>query len=999
MNFFLMGLFKIYNVFYIYLRPGGNSLPIQINNYLFNYTKMRNNYFFNTTVFLTFTLLVSTLIPTGSKADTLNVSSSITPEQMVQDILIGGGVVTSNITYSGASMSRGKFCGGPGNIGIENGILLTSGNVTIAPGPNNNDGAGSNSGQGGDPDLTDIANVSTFDACVLEFDFIPQSTIVSFRYVFGSEEYHEYVDQFNDAFGFFISGPGISGPYSNNSKNIALIPLTDIPVTINTVNCGNPYNCFENCDACQFFVNNTHHFTQYDAFTKVLSAWATVIPCETYHIKLAIADGADHNFDSGVFLEAGSFSSVGISNQLVYNEQDFDYLIEGCNNTQIKFQLSILPDADFYLPLTISGTAINGVDYHEIPDSVYFQQGHSQASFDIISIADNLTEWFENIRIVYNSSLCSIDYDTIIIALKDYQLSLDMTPDTTINCATEAHIGVENINGFEPFTLIWSTGDTTPYITVSPLITTTYYLTCAALCDSMTTDSVTVYVNGPETNAGEDQSIPYGTTTILQGSAGQGSGDYTYSWEPAALLSDPTSPTPITNEMEATTQFTLTITDLAGGCQDVDQVMVFVTGGPLNVGPTASPNAICPGETAQLFSYAAGGSENYSFTWTSSPAGFSSDLPNPVVQPYMTTTYHVLVNDGYNVVDASVTVTVHVLPVAEAGENDTIWYGTYGHLFGDAYMGSGTYSWFWEPADKLINPYAQNPVTKQLTETTLFRLTVSDNETGCDSQFEDLVTVVVKGGALMVAADVTDAMICTGTSTQLHALPSGGNPEYTFNWTSDPPGFTSIEQDPVIWPEDNAYYTVEVYDGYNYFTSAPVHVSVSDPPAVSLGADLFRCPYDTVTLTATPGAGWNYYWSNGSIDQSVMVVTTGIGFDIKTIWVEVENADGCMNTDTIRVIFDFATCTGIEENDAETNVMIYPNPSDGKFNIEWNGLSGHVEMQITDIHGNIVIENKVLVPISGEYKDVLNLSGHPDGIYLLRLVSDERVVVRKMILN
>jgi hypothetical protein len=243
---------------------------------------MKNAYFHKLFLSLSAFLIVSLIFSFHSKADTLHVSSSITPQQMVQEVLIGGGIVTSNISYTGNNISRGEFWGGPGNVGIGEGIILTSGNVTLAPGPNNSGSAGANSGQGGDPDLSMIAGVSTFDACILEFDFIPQSSTVSFKYVFGSEEYHEYVNQFNDAFGFFISGPGITGPFSNNAMNIALIPLSNTPVTINTVNCGNPYDCENHCTNCVFFVNNYQQFTQYDAFTTVLRAWATVIPCETY---------------------------------------------------------------------------------------------------------------------------------------------------------------------------------------------------------------------------------------------------------------------------------------------------------------------------------------------------------------------------------------------------------------------------------------------------------------------------------------------------------------------------------------------------------------------------------------------------------------------------------------------------------------------------------------------------------------------------------------------
>ena len=959
---------------------------------------MKNSYFHELILFPATSLVMSFFISFQVEADTLHVSSNITPEQMVQEILIGGGVVTSNITYTGNNISRGKFWGGPGNINLEDGLILTSGSVNISPGPNNSGGASYGAGQAGDPDLTALAGVSTHDACILEFDFIPQSSTVSFKYVFSSEEYHEYVNQFNDAFGFFISGPGISGPYTNNAKNIALIPLSETPVTINTVNCGNPYNCADHCMNCQFFVNNTQQFTQYDAFTTVLRAWATVIPCETYHIKLAIGDGLDDAYDSGVFLEANSFSSVGIASQITYTEAPYvNFAIEGCSNVNIMFSLSEQPDADFYLPLIISGSAINGIDYEEIPDSVFFQVGYSQAWMDIITIRDQQTEWFENIRIVYNSSLCDIDYDTILINLVDYKLSPEMTPDTTINCATEAHIGIEYIDGFGPYSINWNTGDTTAYITVSPLISTTYYVTVFALCDSMTTDSVRVIVNGPQSSAGPDLSIPYGTNTSLQGSASQGSGEYTYSWQPADKLIDPFVPTPTTIQMEQTTQFTLTITDLAGGCQDVDQMILFVTGGPLNAGPVASPDSICLGESSLLHPYVSGGSENYNFTWTSNPPGFNSNIPEPIVEPSVTTTYYVTINDGYNSITGDVTVVVKDLPVPEAGENDTIWNGTKGYLYASGSQGSGNYTWIWDPFDKLLNPYSPDPTTVKLYETTLFRLRITDNVTGCMSAGEDLVTVVVIGGPLFVSAAVTDPLICRGDSTQLHALPTGGNQgQYSYIWSSVPAGFSDTLREPYISPIANTTFIVKVFDQFNYY-EASVDVEVSQPPVVYLGADTLVCPYDTVTLTANvPGI---YYWSNGSDEPSISIATTGIGFDMKKIWLRVENENGCYGVDTISVFFDFSQCSGIEEQPKDADIYIYPNPTTGQVQVEWKSMSGNVKMQISDIHGNMIYDWVIQAPPSGDYKGSFSLKGHPEGVYLLKLTGDKKVLVRKILLQ
>ena len=316
-----------------------------------------------------------------ANSQVLEVTSETTPEDMVE-ILIGSGLSYDNVIYTGNEISRGNFWGGPGNIGVSNGIILTSGNVTVAPGPNNNGGSGWNSGQGGDPDLNAIAGVSTFDACVLEFDFVPEFNYTWFQYVFCSEEYHEYVNQFNDAFGFFISGPGISGPYSNNSENIALIPLSSIPVSINTVNCGNPYDCSQSCTNCQFFVNNTQQFTQYDAFTTVLTAWIETEPMQTYHIKLAVGDGIDHVFDSGVFLQASSFCSgpltgVGQDNQQgiddnfqVYPVPAGDVLnISSQNGQKLDIQLV---GQDGRCIKSASGNSQIAIDISTVPPGVYF---------------------------------------------------------------------------------------------------------------------------------------------------------------------------------------------------------------------------------------------------------------------------------------------------------------------------------------------------------------------------------------------------------------------------------------------------------------------------------------------------------------------------------------------------------------------------------------------------------------------------------------------------
>ena len=172
----------------------------------------------------------------------LTVTGGLTANDLAQ-MLAGPGIAVSNATLTGSAQACGSFNGTSSNIGMNSGIILCTGPITIAPGPNNSGSAGSDNGQPGNSELNSLAGANTFNAFVLEFDFIPLSSTVEFDYVFGSEEYPEYVNSgYNDAFAFFISGPGIVG-----QQNMALIPGTAIPVTIDNLNIGS-YS--------QYYVNN-----------------------------------------------------------------------------------------------------------------------------------------------------------------------------------------------------------------------------------------------------------------------------------------------------------------------------------------------------------------------------------------------------------------------------------------------------------------------------------------------------------------------------------------------------------------------------------------------------------------------------------------------------------------------------------------------------------------------------------------------------------------------
>lgn len=202
----------------------------------------------------------------------------------------GGGLQITNVTYKGALGASGVFSTtNASTLGFANGVVLTTGCATGVVGPSNTGSYGCNTSGAGDADLQGLIAGVTYDAAVLEFDFVPESDVVSFKYVFGSEEYPEYVgSQFNDVFAFFIDG-----------VNRALIPLTNQPVAINTLNA--------TAHAELYRANDGTIDTQLDGLTVVISIEATVTPGVKSHMKLAIADVGDHSWDSAVFIQTGSF--------------------------------------------------------------------------------------------------------------------------------------------------------------------------------------------------------------------------------------------------------------------------------------------------------------------------------------------------------------------------------------------------------------------------------------------------------------------------------------------------------------------------------------------------------------------------------------------------------------------------------------------------------------------------------------------------------------------
>ena len=334
-------------------------------------------------------------------------SSGQTAASLVTSVLMGNGVSVSNVRFnnqtgvlnSSTGAQLGTFTNNLGvfpGLGFSSGLIVTTGNINIAPGPNNSGSAGNSVSSGMScPELANLVGGSIYNPAVLEFDFVTIASVVTFNYVFASEEYPEYVgSSYNDVFGFFVTDL-----VTHQTYNIAHVPGTTIPVAINNVN-QNSYSAYYHP------VANNSYDMQYDAYIGPFSATMSVVPCRNYHIKIAITNVGDGAFDSAVFLEAQSFSGNVVELDVEYDNPDVPYIIYGCNNGTFTVELDHPLDQDSTFHLTFDGTAVNGVDIQQIPSDITIHAGDSAISFPIIPLANPSSDTL-TFTISYTSTNCT----------------------------------------------------------------------------------------------------------------------------------------------------------------------------------------------------------------------------------------------------------------------------------------------------------------------------------------------------------------------------------------------------------------------------------------------------------------------------------------------------------------------------------------------------------------------------------------------------------------
>ena len=670
----------------------------------------------------------------------LAVNSSQSPANLVQNVLLGGGVSVSNITFNGGpantpNVQAASFNSSSANVGLSTGILLCTGDAAMAIGPNNNSGATLPQDGlfgGGDVDLAALAGGDVFDAAVLEFDFVPSGGQISFDFVFASEEYIEYVGQgFNDRFGFFLSGPGINGPYSNNSVNIALVPGTSTPVAIDNVNpFENPGFYVDNGDGWTAPYNTSGQYIQFDGFTTPLTASHAVQCGQSYHIKLAIADAGDPVLDSGVFLEAGAFASPEPT--LTLNDLSVPCMTETTVNLDIDggtapydvvwtlngntvgtgSSLTLTADASTTYQVSVTdgcgGTVTGDVDVNVVAPEVNVpaaldiacgDQGALQMDLGPNGDAGLTLVWTANGMVMGNTTSIAVPppaqptwyvatitdacggsgSDSTLVTSSVPPITITMSPNVQMPCdGTGATISVTGVSGSTgSLTYAWTNNGTpvgsTQQITVGPQAGQ-YNVTVTDGCGATATGTVNVsaqtYPDIVITTTGDALvACPGMTASASVTGVSGGTGNFTAQVWTDADGATVTTADSFTTEVNGDQAYTVTVTDHCGHTGTAQVVLAVQQYAPLTI---HLPNAaVCEGGSRELIATATGGAGGYTYLWPAFPEADSA----VTVSPETPTTYFVNVTDQCGVAasaDAHVTIEYPVSTiVAESiGYND-----------------------------------------------------------------------------------------------------------------------------------------------------------------------------------------------------------------------------------------------------------------------------------------------------------------------------------------
>ena len=881
-------------------------------------------------------------------------TGGLSPTQFLLDNFVQGGCVSiSNVTYTGSNQAIGYF-----TYGSFEGIILSSGRVTDAVGSPSNTGfflpdASTDLGTAGYQLLTNLAGSPTQDAAILQFDFVPTANTVTFNYSFASEEYPDYVgSNFNDVFAFGISGPGIAG-----IQNMAQIPGGGGTVSINNVNCcsnSNYYvgNISESGGSCNSNCGAPPPNQEFDGFTVTLTASATVIPCQTYHLTLAIADAGDGIYDSAVFLEAQSFSagsgataqvfgSALAGSSTTYEDCTTGYFLFERENNDLSSPVSI--------NVTVTGTATPNVDYNPlIPSTITIPAGQASVQIPITAFADGIAEGTETISIQLpgNSCNCTGPPPPVVMNIIDNPPLSVSVNSQTICPGQSASLTAAATGGipFPNYGYTWSNGLTTQTLSGSPPSTTTYCVTVtdicgnsASSCGTVTVQSTTVTptISGPTVVCANDGNVALSANVGGGSWSGIGVNPVTGIFSPTAALQSGSNPFTVT----------YSINTACSSGSDTHTINIVNLSATTNANqPTCANNG-----NSGAASVTPTGGANYTYQW--STGGTNASINNQAAGTYFVTVTSV----GGCTATASVTLNAPSTPsvginVVAApgctpnGNNNN------GQISASPVGGTPNYTYQWSAGNVTTSTVSNVPPgTYTLTVTDANQCTATSS-VALPAPIPPTVTV-----------SANNPPCATGGGASAVAVPTGGVGPFLFFWNNG-----SNEQ--TITGINPGTYTVTVSGVNNCSATAsgviiaptPFTVSISPPtpPACNGG--------NNGSATAMPSGGtapYTYNWSNGQTTATATNLSAGN----YTVTVTDGSAGSCTATATVNIpqptpINAAATATNVSCNNANNGTAtVTASGGTSPYSYAWSGggssatlnnlAAGSYTVTVTDANG------------------------------------------------
>ncbi|WP_281633196.1 choice-of-anchor L domain-containing protein [Flavobacterium luteolum] len=805
------------------------------------------------------TAAVSALAAAGS-IDVANASygyNGYTPDLLVRNILTSGCLSISNVRFGYYKRSNNNWnwvnhnwstTAGDRQLGyynkatstfpIDEGILLSTGKISSAMGPNSYTNRSDELvNEASDPDLTNISGETMHDAAILEFNFIPDGNLVEFKFVFASEEYLEYVHtDYNDAFGFFLSGSGINGPYTNNAINLAQLPNGDA-VTINNIHSsGTNVNnvSFPNHNVAYYANNPAGSATmEYDGSTVVLTATYAVTPGQNYKIKMAIADASDQKWDAGVFLKAKSFAT----NTLVITNP-----APVCANGT----------ANLTLPAITAGST-SGLTY------TYWTNSTATTPLATPSAAPVGTYYIKGTNA---ESGCS-DIKPVVVSQTNIVITETTASHIDVKCkgAATGSATVTASGGTGSYNYSWNTSPVQTNATATNLSAGTYTVTVTDSKGCSNTKQISITEPTTSLAASTTQvnlTCNGGTNGSATVTATGGMGTYTYSWNTTPVQTSATA-----SNLAAGT-YTVIVKD-ANLCQVTKTVTITGPTAALALGASSKTDASCFGKstgsvTAGTVTNAVG-TVNYSWKNSSNAvvgtAATVSNLPAG--------TYTLTVTDSCSSQSNSVTIgqPAAALALGASSKTDASCFGksTGSVTAGTVTNAVGTVSYSWKNGNVEVGTSA----TVSNLPAGTYTLTVTDS---CSSQ-SNSVTIGQPAAALALGASSKTDASCFGKSTGSVTAGTVTNAvgTITYSWKN---GNVEVGTSATVSNLPAGTYTLTVTDSCSSQSNS---VTIGQPAAaLALGASsktdasCFGKSTGSVTAgTVTNAVGTiTYSWKNSS---------------------------------------------------------------------------------------------------------------------------------------